>query len=62
MINRQGRRFVDEGEDFQFYTYAKFGGIILAQPGGVAYQIFDARWRTCSRRATRRASRSSRTR
>ena len=36
-----GRRFFDEGEDFQFYTYAKLGGIILGQPGGVAYQIFD---------------------
>ncbi|MBT5812336.1 MAG: FAD-binding protein, partial [Rhodospirillaceae bacterium] len=43
MINRLGRRFVDEGEDTQFYTYAKFGGEILHQPGGVAYQIFDQR-------------------
>ena len=38
---RPGRRFFDEGEDFQFYTYAKLGGIILNQPRGVAYQIFD---------------------
>ncbi len=43
LVNRQGRRFFDEGEDFQFYTYAKLGGIILNQPGGVAYQIFDAK-------------------
>lgn len=43
LVNRLGRRFFDEGEDFQFYTYAKLGGIILGQPGGVAYQIFDAR-------------------
>ena len=43
LVNAQGRRFFDEGEDFQFYTYAKLGGIILGQPGGVAYQIFDAR-------------------
>jgi tricarballylate dehydrogenase len=43
LVNRQGRRFFDEGEDFQFYTYAKLGGIILGQPGGVAYQIFDSK-------------------
>ena len=43
LVNRQGRRFFDEGEDFQFYTYAKLGGIILGEPGGVAYQIFDAK-------------------
>jgi tricarballylate dehydrogenase len=43
LVNRHGRRFFDEGEDFQFYTYAKLGGIILGQPGGVAYQIFDAK-------------------
>jgi tricarballylate dehydrogenase len=41
LVNARGRRFFDEGEDFQFYTYAKLGGIILGQPGGVAYQIFD---------------------
>ena len=43
LVNAQGRRFFDEGEDFQFYTYAKLGGIILTQPGSVAYQIFDAK-------------------
>jgi len=43
LVNAQGRRFFDEGEDFQFYTYAKLGGIILNQPAGVAYQIFDAK-------------------
>jgi len=41
MINRSGLRFVDEGEDLQFFTYAKYGGIILKQPGSLAYQIFD---------------------
>ena len=41
MINTQGERFVDEGEDFQVYTYAKIGRTILAQPGHVAYQVFD---------------------
>src|SRR5688572_17072609 len=43
LVNARGRRFFDEGEDFQFYTYAKLGGIILNQPGGVAFQIFDAK-------------------
>ncbi len=43
MVNRNGDRFVDEGMDFQVYTYAKFGKEILKQPGSVAFQIFDAK-------------------
>jgi tricarballylate dehydrogenase len=43
MINRAGLRFVDEGEDQALFTYAKFGGAILNQSGGVAWQIFDAK-------------------
>ena len=31
MINRDGKRFVDEGADFRNYTYAKYGREILAQ-------------------------------
>ena len=42
MINRRGRRFVDEGEDGAMFTYAKYGRAILAEPGAKAYQIFDA--------------------
>ncbi|KAI0326888.1 FAD/NAD-P-binding domain-containing protein [Cubamyces sp. BRFM 1775] len=42
MLNAQGARFVDEGEDFRNYTYAKFGRAILAQPGGVAFQVWDS--------------------
>ncbi|HWP57536.1 MAG TPA: FAD-dependent tricarballylate dehydrogenase TcuA [Candidatus Acidoferrales bacterium] len=41
MVNTEGRRFVDEGEDFHAFTYAKNGAEILKQPGGIAYQIFD---------------------
>ena len=41
MVNMNGERFVDEGEDFQVYTYAKTGKRILAQPGHIAYQIYD---------------------
>ncbi len=40
-VNMMGERFVDEGEDFQVYTYAKIGKKILDQPGQIAYQIFD---------------------
>lgn len=36
MVNMNGERFVDEGEDFQVYTYAKTGRRILAQPGQIA--------------------------
>jgi tricarballylate dehydrogenase len=43
LVNRRGSRFFDEGEDFQFYTYAKLGGVILNQPSGVGFQIFDAK-------------------
>ena len=43
MVNQHGKRFVDEGEDMQFFTYAKFGRAILGQPGGKVYQIFDAK-------------------
>jgi tricarballylate dehydrogenase len=43
ILNRNGVRFVDEGEDQALFTYAKFGGAILNQPGGVAWQLFDAK-------------------
>jgi len=42
-INAEGRRFVDEGADFRNYTYAKYGRVILQQPGQFAWQIFDAK-------------------
>ncbi|EKN67908.1 FAD-dependent tricarballylate dehydrogenase TcuA [Schinkia azotoformans] len=41
MVNATGQRFVDEGEDFRNYTYAKYGRVILEQPGQFAWQIFD---------------------
>jgi tricarballylate dehydrogenase len=41
LVDASGRRFFDEGEDFWAYTYAKLGGIILNQPRGIAYQVFD---------------------
>jgi tricarballylate dehydrogenase len=45
MVNTNGERFVDEGEDTRGRTYAKMGRSILAQPGGVAFQILDAKAR-----------------
>ncbi|MGV6874770.1 FAD-dependent tricarballylate dehydrogenase TcuA [Pseudochelatococcus sp. B33] len=42
MVNAAGRRFLDEGADIRNYTYAKYGRVILEQPGQFAWQIFDA--------------------
>jgi tricarballylate dehydrogenase len=41
LINANGKRFVDEGADFRNYTYAKYGRVVLEQPGQFAWQIFD---------------------
>ena len=50
MVNSLGKRFVDEGEDTGAYTYVKMGRAILAQPGALAYQVFDQKtsifWRS----------------
>ncbi len=43
MINVEGKRWVDEGADFNSYTYAKYGGMILKQPRSLIYQIFDSK-------------------
>jgi tricarballylate dehydrogenase len=43
LINADGKRFVDEGADFRNYTYAKYGRVVLEQPGQFAWQIFDGR-------------------
>lgn len=43
MVNARGERFVDEGADFRNYTYARYGGEILRQPGMFAWQVFDAK-------------------
>ena len=37
----RAQRFLDEGADFHSYTYAKYGGEILKQPGMFAWQVFD---------------------
>jgi len=43
MINVEGKRWIDEGADFQSFTYAKYGGLILKQTRSLVYQIFDAK-------------------
>src|SRR3972149_4048448 len=43
LINSEGKRFVDEGWDFHSFTYAKYGGEVLKQPGQFAWQVFDAK-------------------
>ena len=42
MVNRNGDRFVDEGEDFFDTTYVKYGKASIGQPGSIAYCLFDA--------------------
>lgn len=43
LINAEGKRFVDEGLDFHSFTYAKYGGEVLKQPGQFAWQVFDSK-------------------
>jgi tricarballylate dehydrogenase len=45
MVDINGKRFVDEGEDFFSYTYAKCGREVLRLPWRTAYQIFDNKTR-----------------
>lgn len=43
MLNANGLRFLDEGADLRNYTYAKYGRVVLDQPGQFAWQIFDSK-------------------
>nr|WP_245902868.1 FAD-dependent oxidoreductase [Salinigranum rubrum] len=43
ILNVDGERFVDEGEDARAHTYAKFGRRIFEQPRHRAYVVLDAR-------------------
>ncbi len=42
VVNRNGRRFHDEGEDFWPKRYAIWGRLVAAQPDQIAYILFDA--------------------
>ncbi len=43
IVNKRGKRFVDEGADYRNYTYAKYGREVLKQPERCAFQIFDSK-------------------
>ncbi len=43
LINHEGKRFVDEGEDARAHTYAKFGRRIFEQPYHEAFIIVDSK-------------------
>jgi tricarballylate dehydrogenase len=43
VVNREGRRFYDEGEEIWPKRYAIWGRNIAQQPGQIAYSIWDAK-------------------
>ncbi len=43
VVNRDARRFYDEGEDFWPKRYAIWGRLVAQQPGQVAYSVIDAK-------------------
>ena len=43
MVNREGRRFYDEGEDFWPKRYAIWGRLVAQQPGQIGHCIIDAK-------------------
>jgi tricarballylate dehydrogenase len=43
VVNREGRRFYDEGEDFWPKRYAIWGRLVAQQPGQMGYSIIDAK-------------------
>ncbi len=46
VVNKQARRFYDEGEDLWPMRYAIWGGLIARQPDQLAYSIVDAKQAT----------------
>jgi tricarballylate dehydrogenase len=43
VLNREGRRFYDEGEDFWPKRYAIWGRLVAQQPGQIGYCVIDAK-------------------
>ncbi|HEY9573338.1 MAG TPA: FAD-dependent tricarballylate dehydrogenase TcuA [Pusillimonas sp.] len=43
VVNRDAKRFYDEGEDFWPKRYAIWGRLVAKQPGQIAYSIIDAK-------------------
>ncbi|MDZ7728031.1 MAG: FAD-dependent tricarballylate dehydrogenase TcuA [Dehalococcoidia bacterium] len=42
-VDREGHRFIDEGEDFRDHTYVKFSKRLIEEANGEAWCIFDQR-------------------
>ncbi len=45
VVNRDGRRFYDEGEELWPKRYASWGALVAGQPGQIGYSIWDAKVR-----------------
>lgn len=43
VVNQEGRRFYDEGEDFWPKRYAIWGRLVAGQPGQIGYSIIDSK-------------------
>jgi tricarballylate dehydrogenase len=43
VVNKNGERFYDEGEDFWSKRYAIWGRLVAQQPGQIAYSIIDSK-------------------
>ena len=43
VVNRLGRRFYDEGEEFWPKRYAIWGRLVARQPGQIGYSVIDAK-------------------
>ena len=43
VVNREAKRFYDEGEDFWPKRYAIWGRLVAGQPGQIAYSVIDAK-------------------
>jgi tricarballylate dehydrogenase len=43
VVNKEARRFYDEGEDFWPKRYAIWGRLVAAQPDQIGYSIIDAK-------------------
>jgi tricarballylate dehydrogenase len=43
IVNTDGKRFLDEGEDWRPFTYTKFAHQVIRQPQRMAFQVIDSK-------------------
>jgi tricarballylate dehydrogenase len=43
IVNANGKRFLDEGEDWRPFTYTKFARQVIQQPQRMAFQVIDSK-------------------